>query len=82
MNLKSIAKYDIYSDPRIPFDVSTWLRGHKFNPVAVNITRSLHECETCKAGIAALEQQLEHEEQKLRALIAQAKQRMEDSNGI
>lgn len=74
--LKSISKMDIYSDMRIPFDIGTWLRGHKFNVTSVAITKKLQECDSISAQIRALEDAQSQAEGELGFLIEEAKLKM------
>lgn len=73
---------DVYSDMRVPFDVATWLRGHRFSPVAVNITRALTEDKDLAERIERLERERTAREQNLRDLIQEARNKMESSNGV
>lgn len=70
---------DKYSDPRIPFNVGVWCRSHKFNPLAVSLSRGLQSIATRKAELEAAEIALEVAEQELKDTIALAEQELENS---
>jgi hypothetical protein len=73
---------DVYSDLKVPFEVATWARGHRFNVVAVDIARSIKTLKAIAETRERLETQEEEIEAELRNHIALARKKMETGNGI
>ena len=71
-------KLDVYSDLRVPFEVAAWARGHKFNVVAVNISRDIKALNKLREDILALEKQEAEMEARLKTYFDEAKTRMAD----
>lgn len=83
--MKSISKskqFDVYSDPRVPFDVATWARGHRFDVTAVGMTKKLVKLDDLKNKLAKLEDEIEQEEIALQTMVDQAKGKMEVAHGV
>lgn len=70
---------DIYSSYRVPFNLAVWARGHKYHPVAVQITRDLKSIANLEAEMEAIERRKEEAEQALRTTLARAEQQLEGS---
>lgn len=60
---------DIYSDMRIPYSVGVWARSHKFNPIAVQLTKDLREIEARKKALEAAEFALDQAERNIKETI-------------
>lgn len=73
---------DIYSDLRIPLSVGVWARSHKFNPVAVQLTRDLKLIADRRAEVERAEKSLEQAERNLKETIEMAEQALEQAGGI
>ncbi len=73
-------QFDVYSDMRIPFDVATWMRGHKFNPVSVNVTKQLQSLDDLKLRREKIEREIDAQEENLKDLITQARNKMEEAD--
>jgi hypothetical protein len=82
MALKSIAKMDAFSDMRVPFDVSTWLRKHRYNVTTVAIRKTLAADADLAERIERLEREREAQEGNLRDLIEEARMKMESADGV
>lgn len=82
MSLQSVAKYDALSDMRIPFEVAAWARGHRFNPVTVNLVRKLREISDLTSTIEQAEKARDKAEAELRSLCETAKQKMECEHAV
>lgn len=80
--LKSIAKMDIYGTMRVPFDIATWFRGHKFSSEAVAATRHLRRLDEIETQIAALQNEATAVERRLAVTLCDAKKKMEACNGV
>ena len=80
--LQSIAKFDAYSDMRVPFDVATWFRQHKFSVPAVNALRCLKEIKAIDEQIAALETKRTQAELGLKMHTDAGRKMMEASHGV
>lgn len=80
--LQSIAKFDTYSDMRVPFDVATWFRAHKFSVPAVNALRCLKQIKEIDEQIAALEAKRELAEQGLKIHTDAGRKMMETANAV
>lgn len=70
---------DIYTDPRIPFNLGVWARGHKFNVIAVQMTRHLQSITKIDGQIAALQRSKDAEQAALDTTLERARQELEGS---
>ena len=68
---------DIYTTHKIPFEIGTWARGHKFDITAVRLSRSLMKIERLHKELAALENQIDAADQELADDVKIARNKME-----
>lgn len=68
---------DIYTTYRIPFEVGTWARGHKFDITAVRLSRALIKIDDIEIQIAALQKQSDKVHEGLAKDIMIARTKME-----
>jgi hypothetical protein len=82
--MQSIAtqQFDAYGDMQVPFDVATWCRAHKFNTTAVDILRTLKARNALSGQIEQLERQRDEQEERLRILTQEARQKMEVAHAV
>jgi hypothetical protein len=73
-------KFDIYSDMRVPFDVSTWARMHKFSTEAVNLTRALRKHQALEAQMESIQKQIDANTDEIHTAVSSVKTKMEGSD--
>lgn len=80
MTLKSIAKMDLYSDMRIPFNVAAYARQRKYSADAVALSQAIMAVNAAQAAFEKAEEVRDAAEKKLHKLCAHIESRMETAN--
>lgn len=55
MAKEQLKPMDVYATMRVPFDIATYCRGHRFAPCSVNLTRALRAYDAAVAARKAAE---------------------------
>ena len=72
---------DIYTTYKIPFEVGTWARGHKFDITAVKMTRKLMKLDQIETQMSVLQKEADaiNDELAKDIIAAMAKLKVQDA---
>lgn len=74
---------DVYSSRMdIPFDVAAYCRGHKFNPVAVDLARAIRDEESARLALKFAEKRLEETSKRTKEQVDRARNAMNTSKTV
>ena len=75
-----LSPMDIYATHKVPFDLATYCRGHKFSLAAVELSKALKEMERVGKLVSELEAMNEHAQDRLDNALKEVRKKMNEQD--